>query len=201
MIASSSSKPFVCWPVSLQVPGRPITFDPSRTALAQAAYIRRDRFELDGAHCVDFTKRGGDLVARATVLGRTSPSWTRSPYLRWKCADEASDGTGNPEDIRAWHVVADLPASASAGQWLDRVVELVTLALTSSAVADLAIHNPGGGIQPHAHILASSRIAGENYAYQSVDYDMHFALDVALRLVWREWLEEEARSSEARHGF
>lgn len=191
MSVVSNPKPFNCWPVSLQVPGRPITFDSGRTALAAAAYIGRDRFELPRAKCVDFTKRGSDLVARIPILGRDTPRWTQSPFLRWKRADEASDRTGNPEDIRAWHVVADLPASATAGQWVDGVTEIVSLALTPWAVSDVALHARDGDVPAHAHIVAASRIPGE-YAYESVDFDMHFCLDVALRLVWQEWVQEFA---------
>lgn len=189
MSAASNSKPFVCWPVSLQMPGRPITYDRSRTALAAAGYIRRDRFVRGEPELVDFTKRGGDLVARIPIIGRDAPKWARSPFRRWALADEASDRTGNPEDIRAWHVVADLPPSATAGQWVDGVTELVSLALPHTAIADIAIHKPDDGIPAHAHLLVASRIAGE-WAYDAVDYEMHFALNTALRLVWQEWAVE-----------
>ena len=191
MSVVSNPKPFSCWPISLQVPGRPITLDRSRTALAAAAYINRDRFELEDPNFVDFTKRGGDLIARIPIIGREAPGWTRSPFLRWKLADEASDRTGNPEDIRAWHVVADLPASATVGQWVDGVAEIVSLALTPWAVADIALHKADADVPAHAHIVAASRVPGVS-AYHSVDYDMHFCLDVALRLVWQEWVQDFA---------
>ena len=182
------TKPFVCWPVSLQMPKRPITFDSSRTALAAAAYIRRDRFETGASEFVDFTKRGSDLVARISIQRPDAPEWTRSSYLRWKLADEASDRTGNPVDIRAWHVVADLPRSVSAGCWVDRVTELVSSALTLGAVADVAIHNPGGSVSAHAHILVASRSPGE-HAFAGINYELHTRLSVGLRLTWRQWVD------------
>ena len=194
MSVVSNPKPFVCWPVSLQVPGRPITFDPSRTALAAAAYIGRDRFEGGDPEMVDFTKRGADLVARIPILSPNAPAWARSPFLRWARADEASARTGNPEDIRAWHVVADLPPLATTGQWIDGVTEIVSLALTPTAVADAVIHRPDGKL-PHAHLLVASRIPGD-HSFLAVDYDLHFSLNVALRLVWDEWVQDCGGSKE-----
>ena len=189
------SKPFVCWPVSLQIPGRKL-IDPTRTALATAAYIARTRFTGGDPEIVDFTPRGSDLVARARIHGEGAPSWVRnSPYLRWVRADEASDRTGNPTDIRCWHVVADLPPRASEGHWLDSAKELVSLALTPTAVADLAIHKPDDK-RPHAHVVVASRIPGE-HSYLGVDYDIHRALTVYLRAVWHEWLQECAEVRDA----
>lgn len=60
-------KPFMCQPISIQSRGRPDTLDPTRTALAAAAYIRRSRFEKDGMEPVDFTKRGEDLLAVMSI--------------------------------------------------------------------------------------------------------------------------------------
>lgn len=196
MSAVEMSKPFVCWPVSLQIPGRKL-IDPTRTALTTAAYIARTRFEGGDPEIVDFTLRGADLVARTRIQDENAPDWVRKPYLRWVRADEASDRTGNPKDIRAWHVVADLPPWASEGQWLDGARELVSLALTPTAVADIAIHNPDDGI-PHAHVVVASRIPGE-HSYLGVDYGIYRALTVSLRAVWDEWLQESVDHSAVRH--
>ena len=183
-------KPFVCWPVSLQIPGRKL-IDPTRTALTTAGYIARTRFEGGDPDVVDFTKRGADLVAVKRLQGRSAPEWVRtSPYLRWVRADEASNRTGKATDIRAWHVVADLPPAATEGQWIDGVTELVSLALTPTAVADIAIHHPQDGI-PHAHLCVASRIPGAN-SYLGVDYDLGSSLKIALRLIWEEWLQDWA---------
>jgi len=190
------SKPFVCWPVSLQIPSRKL-IDPTRTALTTAAYIARTRFTGGKPEVVDFTMRGADLVARIMIQGQDAPDWLRKPYLRWVRADEASDRTGNPKDIRCWHVVADLPPSASEGEWIDCAKELVTLALTPTAVADVAIHNPDDGL-PHAHVVVASRIPGD-HSYFGVDYDIYRALTVSLRAVWDEWLQECAGRKGIRH--
>lgn len=197
MSAHTTPKPFACWPVSLQIPGRK-SINQTNTALAAAAYIARTRFEGGDHEFVDFTKRGADLVARMSIHGRGAPDWVReSPYLRWKRADEASDRTGNPQDIRAWHVVGPLPLSASQGQWIDELTGLVTLALTPTAVADIAIHKPDHGL-PHAHVVVASRIPG-CHLYGGVDYDLYFALNTALRLVWDEWLQAWPEYQGARH--
>ncbi len=190
------SKPFVCWPVSLQIPGRKL-IDPTRTALTTAAYIARTRFTGGDPDTVDFTMRGADLVARIRIQGEDAPDWVRKPYLRWVRADEASERTGNPKDIRCWHVVADLPPLASEGEWIDRAKELVTLALTPTAVADVAIHNPDDG-PPHAHVVVASRIPGDQ-SYLGVDYDIYRALTLSLRAVWDEWLQECGDHQGIRH--
>ena len=151
-------KPFVCQPISLQSRGRPDTFDSTRTALAAAAYIRRTRFEKDGMEPVDFAKRGEDLLAVVSITPQQAPEWVHSPFLRWKRLDEASDRTSNAEDIRAWHVVADLPIGASRGEWLDECYSLVREHLPSEAVADVALHCPRDGTPAHMHLIAASRI-------------------------------------------
>ncbi|MBB5281771.1 MobA/MobL family protein [Pacificimonas flava] len=186
MSGLGTRKPFVCRPVSIQWRGSPASLDSSKTALSAAAYIRRTRFELSGMDAIDFVKRRDDLLAVKPFLPSDEPEWTRSTYLRWKKADEVSEATANPEDIRAWHVVGDLPEGATPGEWLDGCSTLVQRCLPRNAVADLALHVPQGDTPPHMHLLVASRKA-DSFGYHAIDYDLHRQLDVELRIAWLEW--------------
>lgn len=179
-------KPFVCQPVSIQERDRPNTLDPARTALAAAAYIRRTRFEKAGMEPVDFAKRGEDLLAIIPITPPNAPEWVHSPFLRWKLADEASDCTRNPEDIRAWHVVGDLPPSASPGEWLDGCYSLVRQHLPLNAVADVALHTPRDGKPAHMHLIVASRVPAYT-RYGAVAYEIFRCLDRDLRAGWAAW--------------
>lgn len=179
-------KPFVCQPISIQERGRPDTLDPARTALAAAAYARRTRFEKDGMTPVDFAKRGEDLLAVIPITPPGAPEWVHSPFLRWKLADEASDRTSNPEDIRAWHVVGDLPVNASRGEWVDGSYSLARRHLPSNAVADLALHTPRDGKPAHMHLIVASRVPAST-RYDAVGYEIFRYLDRDLRTGWTAW--------------
>lgn len=183
MTKARARKPFVCQPISIQERGRPDTLDRSRTALAAAAYIRRTRFEKAGMEPVDFAKRGEDLLAVIPITPPAAPGWVHSPFLRWKLSDEASDRTGNPEDIRAWHVVGDLPSAASRGEWLDGCYSLVRQHLPSNAVADVALHTPRDGKPAHMHLIVASRVPACT-RYGAVAYDLFHCLDRDLRAGW-----------------
>ena len=182
-------KPFVCQPISIQERGRPDTLDPTRTALAAAAYVRRTRFEKAGMEPVDFAKRGEDLLAVMPITPPDAPEWVHSPFLRWKLADEASDRTRNPEDIRAWHVVGDLPSAGSRGEWLDGCFTLVRQHLPSDSVADLALHTPRDGTPAHMHLIVASRLLARA-RYGAVAYDVFRCLDRDLRAGWAAWCRQ-----------
>jgi hypothetical protein len=167
--------------------------DPSRTALREATYILRTRFEWDeqrrgaGRKFIDFAKRGEDLFVRVPILPAAPPWWATKPFLRWKKADEAAERTGRPDEIRAWHVVADLPMRCSKGEWVDRTEAMVRAVLPSKTIADFAVHVPSDGTPPHMHLLTAARYAEDDH-YGGVAFCLYRRLNERLRATWVDWL-------------
>lgn len=193
MIHNHPRPPFVCLPVSTTSFYNSKLADPRRTALREAAYIRRTRFTKEGMETIDFSCRSGDLFMLLPVLPAQAPDWVAQPFMRWKRADEAAEASNRPDEIRAWHICADLPEGLSKGQWVDHVESMVRAATPNRIVAEIAVHLPADK-PPHAHVLVSSRYAGRN-RYGGVAYDLHKRLDDDLRILWMRWLREQPSNS------
>ena len=129
--------PFTCQPVATHFRGgRP--GDMRRTALREAAYIRRSRFVKGEVVLHDFSSRAEDLFMLASIVPRDAGDWAHRPYLRWQLADEAAETEANSSAIRAWHICGDLKEGLTPGQWMDQTHDLVRSALPASAVAEIA---------------------------------------------------------------
>ena len=179
-------KPFVCEPVARRSFGRSQLVDERRTALREAAYIRRTHFTKAGRTLHDFTMRAEDLFVLLPIVPDNAPWWVSSPYLRWQMADEAADNAGTGDDTRAWHICGDLPPGLSNGQLVDRVEAMTRAALLPGIVAEIAIHMPQ--YQPnHAHILVASRVVGDR-RYGETCTELHERLNIGLHETWNEWL-------------
>lgn len=177
-------KPFRCFPVSGQsfwYPGQP---DSRRTALREAAYIRRTKFERgDLVH--DFARRAEDLFMMAAILPDDAPEWVRRPFLRWHFADEAAEGETSVNAVRAWHVCADLPAGMTRGRWADEAEAIVREVLPSAAVAEICGNTPTIH-PPHIHILVAARAVGVR-RYGQLIGGLEDILQNKLRKRWLEW--------------
>ena len=129
MSGAAVRKPFVCEPIARRSFGGGERFDERRTALREAAYIRRTHFTKAGRTLHDFTMRGEDLFVLLPIVPNDAPWWALSPYLRWQMADEAADNDGSGDDIRAWHICGDLKPGLSNGQLVDQVEAMTLRAL------------------------------------------------------------------------
>lgn len=159
--------------------------DPRKTALREAAYIRRTRFTKSGAVLHDFSSRAEDLLMLVPIVPASAPDWVYRPFLRWQLADEAVEEAA-VDTVRAWHVCGDLKSGLSPGRWMDDVTSLVRAALPTEAVAEIAAHVPTNK-PPHAHILVAPRGFGPT-SYGPVDYGLYDRLDHVLRTAWMAWL-------------
>ena len=191
-MGNPNREPFRCFPVageSFWEPGQP---DSRRTALREAAYIRRTKFKKgDMVH--DFSCRAGDLFMLTAILPIAAPNWARKPYLRWKLADEAAESGAKEHQIRAWHVCADLPLNMSRGQWTDEVEAIVRDVLPETAVAEVVVHLPAEK-PPHVHILVAARApAARRYGHLLPRLDE--ILQSELKARWLDWLKADRRVS------
>lgn len=184
-MANSDREPFRCLPVageSFWAPGQP---DSRRTALREAAYIRRTKFEQrDLVH--DFACRAEDLFMLTAIVPVAAPEWTRRPFLRWKLADEAAERADNGHQIRAWHVCADLPPHMSRGQWMDEAEAIVRDVLPETAVAEMVGHLPVDK-PPHIHILVAARSPAAR-CYGHPLPTLEEVLQHELKARWLDWI-------------
>lgn len=178
--------PFTCQAVATHFRGGRVA-DHRRTALREAAYIRRTRFIKGGAALHDFSCRAEDLFMLMSIIPDGAPDWARRPFLRWQFADEAVEESGKVHGVRAWHVCGDLRPGLSRGAWTDAVEMLVRNALPTGVLAEIAGHIPADGAPPHVHILVSSHYVGDN-GYTSVAYPLYRRLTECLRPDWLAWL-------------
>ena len=185
---------FHYWPVAGQrvTTGVHRFSDPARTstALRESAYLRRTRYiDCEGRPLADFTTRAADLEAVRQFAPPNAPTWVRSPFLTWTRADEAAERC-QPGSIRAWQVVADLPAGVTPGEALDGASGVVEACFTGSGVvAELAIHLVGDG-QRHAHILIAARHLRDT-RFGALDAARRGLIDGVLRKAWCQWLSSD----------
>ncbi len=187
-MAKRERKPFRCFPVSGQSFWDPNQPDSRRTALREAAYIRRTRFERgDLVH--DFACRAEDLFMLAAILPDHAPEWVRRPFLRWHFADEAAQGGTATSAVRAWHVCADLPAGMTRGRWADEAEAIVRDVLPAGAVAEICGHVPSDH-PPHIHILVAAAVPGTR-RYGRLHEGLGDVLQNELRARWLAWCDAE----------
>jgi hypothetical protein len=183
-MASRDRKPFVCLPVAGQSFWQPGEPDSRRTALREAAYIRRTKF-VKGELVHDFACRAEDLFMLAPIIPAEAPAWVHRPFLRWHFADEAVEDASPKGAVRAWHVCGDLPLGVSRGQWADQAEQIVREVLPSMAVAEICGHIPNDH-PPHLHILVAARVPGAR-RYGRLISGLGDILQNNLRERWLEW--------------
>lgn len=178
--------PFVCQPVSGQIVVDGQQVEHRRTALREAAYIRRTRFAKNDGPTHDFAWRGSDLFMLTPIIPPEAGDWADRPYLRWQMADEAAEASGDPGSVRAWHICGDLRPGMTRGQWVDQVEEMTRAALPNRIVAEVAIHIRQDK-PPHAHLLVAAHCAGRR-RYGKFCSDLYDRLADGLGDAWLDWL-------------
>jgi|GEM_PF-6968641 len=193
-MAKIDRAPFVCLPVAGQsfwTAGEP---DERRTALREAAYIRRTKFRK-GKLVHDFACRAEDLFMLTPIVPQEAREWVKRPFLRWKLADEATKGCQGGAAVSAWHVVADLPLGMSRGQWTDEAEQLVRDVLPCTAVAEICGHLPTKD-PPHIHMLVATRQPGP-WSYTAMIEGLERLLQYELKARWLDWLDRCASAPAA----
>ena len=183
-MARIDREPFRCLPVAGQsfwTPGEP---DERRTALREAAYIRRTRF-VRGKLVHDFACRSEDLFMLTPIIPPEAPEWVKRPFLRWWRADKAA--VKQSEAVAAWHICADLPPNMTKGRWADEVEVLVRDVLPTCAVAEICGHIPKDD-PPHVHILVSPFWA-DRWQYGNPIEGLPNILQLEMKSRWLDWLE------------
>ena len=188
MIHAAIRLPFACRPIAGQLFRDAEGKLHRRTALREASYIRRTRFAKDGRTLHDFTMRGEDLFMLTPIIPEGAPEWVNRPFLRWQLADEAAEASGEPDEVRAWHLCGDLKPGLTRYQWGEQVEAMTRTALPDHIVAEIAIHVPPHK-PPHAHILvAPFSVTPCEREYGEVCHDLRRRLEDDLGGGWLDWL-------------
>lgn len=203
--ASAGRPKFVYLPVAGQhvTTGAHRLADPAAisTALGKSAYLRRTRYiGPDHRTLFDFTLRGADLVAVKLITPLGAPGWTASPFLIWSGADAAATKSSEPNAVRAWQIVADLPLGLSPGKWLDGVAKLLATAFKNTdAIVEFALHAPGGR-NPHAHVLVTARYLTME-GFGAFDPSREGSVSGSLKKTWLRWLRRYRPNPPARLSY
>lgn len=136
-----------------------------RTARANVQYIWRDSVGRDrfGAMPRWFGERTYDLRSSGLLLPGSAPQWATRDYAIWDRVDAATAATGDPTEVSAWHILAELPAGLDERwwEWLTTTFterNLVRLgAPVAYAVHALAAPEGGWAIAPHVHMIVPAR--------------------------------------------
>lgn len=140
--------------------GQVISRSSGRTAVAAAAYRARERMynDYDGlTH--NYTYRH-DLLWKQIMLPPNAPATWNDRETLWN-AVEANETQKDSRLAREFN--AALPVELDLPEWkaiLTRFVQ--TQFVNEGMCADIAIHNPGDGHNPHAHIMLTVRPLKEN---------------------------------------
>ena len=135
-----------------------------RSAVANAAYIWRDSDAVDetGAMPRNFAERRFELISSGLLLPASAPLWATRGYQIWEEADRAARRSGDPTEVRAWHVIMALPGILRPF-WTDIVTSFADRELVSKGAAvAYAIHacEAGDGgwlVKPHCHLVVTAR--------------------------------------------
>ncbi len=140
--------------------GQVISRSSGRTAVASAAYRARERLynDYDGlTH--DYTYRH-DLLWKQIMLPPNAPATWNDRETLWN-AVEASETQKNSRLAREFNVA--LPVELDLPEWKAILARFVqTQFVNEGMCADIALHNPGDGHNPHAHIMLTVRPFKEN---------------------------------------
>lgn len=180
--------PFVCQAVSTAAWRRPSGVDPTRTALREAAYILRTRFEWGDGEVVDFTKRRADLFMSGAILPYSSDSERRARSCVGSRPTMPPRARAVPtrSERGMWSPTCRAVARKASGltaprRWFGR-------SLPDSAIAEMAGHMPFDGKPPHLHLLVAPRHANDRHGYGRVAFCIYRRLNEQLRASWLDWL-------------
>lgn len=185
---------FTIRPVSAEwrLVGRKLAY---RTARANVQYIWRDGAGHDrfGAMPRWFGERTYDLHAAGLLLPGSAPRWAATGYELWDRVDAATAATGEPTEVSAWHILAEMPSGLDARwwEWLATTFaerNLVRLgAPVAYAVHALAAAEDGWVIAPHVHMVVPARRfrAGMRHGHRMPSWAGYSSSHDRLERAWR----------------
>lgn len=166
-----------------------------RTSRANVQYIWRDGVGRDrfGSMPRWFGERTYDLRAAGLLLPGSAPQWAASDYELWDRIDAATAATGDPTEVSAWHILAELPAGLDERwwEWLATTFAERNLVRLGAPVA-YAVHAlsaPEGGwvIAPHVHMVVPARRfrSGARHGHRMPSWAGYAGCQVRLERAWR----------------
>lgn len=166
-----------------------------RTARANVQYIWRDSVGRDRFGLMPrwFGERTYDLRAAGLLLPGSAPQWASRDYELWDRIDAATAATGDPTEVSAWHILAELPAGLDERWWewlATTFAERNLLRLgapVAYAVHALAAHEGGWAIAPHVHMVVPARRfrSGTRHGQRMPSWAGYAGCQVRLESAWR----------------
>lgn len=135
-----------------------------RSVIAAAAYRAGTKLRDEiREKTFDYSRRSKGVVQTVIVGPEGAPEWMRDPGRLWNLV-EASEKRKDAQLAREF--VLALPKELSTEEQFQTAVAWAKKELvTSGMVAEISLHHPKSGKNPHVHILCTMRkLDGENFA-------------------------------------
>jgi hypothetical protein len=166
-----------------------------RTARANVQYIWRDSVGRDRFGLMPrwFGERTYDLRSSGLLLPGSSPQWAARDYEIWDRVDTATAATGDPSEVSAWHILAELPVGLDERwwEWLATTFAERNLvgfgAPVAYAVHALAAPDGHWAIAPHVHMVVPARRfrSGARHGQRMPSWAGYSGSQVRLESAWR----------------
>jgi len=161
---------------------RIITRGKGHSVVAAAAYRTGTKIKDERADIThNYSRRQKGVVDSVILRPENSPEWTAKTATLWNEVERSE----NRKDARlAREFILTLPRELSQKENLQLAVEWAQSNLVSKGmVVEVSMHNPKGGMNPHAHVLCTMRtIEGDKFsAKKPREWN-----DVEVLMDWRE---------------
>ena len=161
---------------------RIITRGKGHSVVAAAAYRTGTKIKDERAGIThNYSSRQKGIVDSVILRPENSPEWTANTATLWNRVEQSE----NRKDARlAREFILALPKELSAKENFQLTVEWAQSNLVSKGmVVEVSMHNPKGGMNPHAHVLCTMRtIEGDKFsAKKPREWN-----DVEVLMDWRE---------------
>ena len=127
-----------------------------RSVVAASAYRsgRKLKGEREGV-IHDYLKKGKEVVKTAILYPDGSPAWVESPATLWNTVEAGEKRT---DAQLAREFILALPRELNAEEQFEMATSWVTEELVGSGmIAEVSVHHPRSGKNPHAHVLCTMR--------------------------------------------
>ena len=111
----------------------------------------------------DYSRRGKGVIESTILAPENAPAWAHDPGLLWNKV-EASEKRKDAQLAREF--ILAVPPELTAKEQFQLAVDWVKKDLISEGmVAEVSLHNPKSGTNPHVHVMCTLRkLEGEEFA-------------------------------------
>ena len=158
------------------------------SAVAAAAYRTATKLQDERTHKIhDYSSRTKGVIGSVILRPENAPAWTAETASLWNCVERNEP---RKDSQLAREILLSLPRELSSNEQWELAVGWAQSELVGKGmIAEVSLHNPTNGRNPHCHILCTMRtLEGDAFsAKKPREWN-----DKAMLLNWREsWCNAE----------